>query len=90
LEIDGIRGAGCRWGVIEPVQPAPQRAGPARHARGRARRPGRSREAAGGAWRVSDETIARAGLDGEPLSAITAGRVSLVAMLVLGQVIGPR
>jgi len=35
---------------------------------------------------VGEEVSARAGPDGEPLSAITAGRVSLVAMLILGQI----
>jgi len=81
-----MRGAGCRRGVIEPVQRAPQRAGPARHAPGRARRPGRSPGGGRRGWRVGEEVSARAGPDGEPLSAITAGRVSLVAMLILGQI----
>jgi hypothetical protein len=36
---------------------------------------------------VGEEVSARAGPDGEPLSAITAGRVSLVAMLILGRMI---
>jgi hypothetical protein len=38
---------------------------------------------------VSEETGARAGPGGEPLSAITAGCVSFVARLILGPVIVP-
>ncbi len=50
---------------------------------GRARSPGGGRRG----WRVGQEISARAGPDGEPLSAITAGRVSLVAVLILGRMI---
>ena len=40
-------------------------------------------------WRVSEETGTSAGPEGELLSAITAGCVSVVAMLILGPVITP-
>jgi hypothetical protein len=70
----------------DPARSAPQRAGPARPAHGRARRAGRS---PGDGRRAAGERGDRLPGRREPLSAITAGRVSFVAMLILGPVIAP-
>ena len=89
FKIAGTRGADvsrCRRGAIQPVKRAAKRTDPARP-RTAARRPAHRLGSAGGlATEQGDQRQGQAGRR-EPLSAITAGSVSLVVMLIPGPVI---
>jgi hypothetical protein len=79
--IGGTRSAGvtrCRCGVIQPVQHASERADPAGL---RPVVPASRVAARETADERGDRREGQAGPEGEPLSAITAGGVSFVAML---------